>query len=31
MHLFKGLHGVAEITTGPEVRNTFIFRYALCA
>jgi len=23
MHLFKGLHGVAEITTGPEVRNTF--------
>jgi hypothetical protein len=34
VHLFKEFkerQGTAEITTGPEVRNTFIFRYALCA
>ncbi len=27
----KERQGTAEIITGPEVRNTFIFRYALCA
>jgi hypothetical protein len=34
VYLFKEFterQGTAEITTGPEVRNTFIFRYALCA
>jgi hypothetical protein len=31
MCLFKQHQKVAEIPTGPEVRNTFIFRYALCA
>jgi hypothetical protein len=31
MHLFNELQGVAAVTIGPEVRNTFIFRYALCA
>jgi len=28
--LFKGHPRVAKLPTGPEVRNTFIFRYALC-
>jgi hypothetical protein len=33
VHLFKEFkdQGTGEITTNPEVRNTFIFRYALCA
>jgi hypothetical protein len=30
INLFGELEGVAEVTTGPEVRNAFIFRYALC-
>jgi hypothetical protein len=29
-YLFKDHPGVAELPRGPEVRNTFIFRYALC-
>jgi hypothetical protein len=29
-YLFKDHPGVTELPRGPEVRNTFIFRYALC-
>jgi hypothetical protein len=29
-YLFKDYPGVTELPRGPEVRNTFIFRYALC-
>ena len=29
-HLFKDHPGVTQLPRGPEVRNTFIFRYALC-
>jgi len=29
-YLFKDHPGVTELPGGPEVRNTFIFRYALC-
>lgn len=28
--LFKDHPGVTELPRGPEMRNTFIFRYALC-
>jgi hypothetical protein len=30
-HLFKGHPRVTKLPKGPEVRNTFIFRYALCS
>lgn len=29
-HLFKAHPGQTDLPTGPEIRNTFIFRYALC-
>jgi hypothetical protein len=30
VHLFEKMQDVATISRGPEVRNMFIFRYALC-